>query len=126
MSKARYRVLYVDDEPSNLKLVAYALQNRDDIEFHSAEDGTSGLEQANILSPDLIFLDISLPDMSGFDVLRRIKKTDSLDGIPVIALSAHVLPADVEKAIDAGFDRYIGKPLDVRMFLELVEEYLPA
>jgi CheY-like chemotaxis protein len=126
MADKPYRLLYVDDEPSNLKLVSYALQSRDDIEFHSADTGAKGLQQAAALSPQLIFLDISLPDMSGYDVLQQLKATDGLNSIPVIALSAHVLPNDIEKGLAAGFDRYIGKPLDVHMLLELVQEYLPA
>jgi CheY-like chemotaxis protein len=126
MADKPYRLLYVDDEPSNLKLVSYALQGREDIAFHSADTGAGGLQQAAALSPHLIFLDISLPDMSGYDVLRQLRETEGLNHIPVIALSAHVLPDDVEKGMAAGFNHYIGKPLDVHMLLELVEEYLPA
>lgn len=121
----RYTVLYVDDDPSNLKLVEYTLRQRRDIDFHKAINGATGIEHAVSINPDLILLDICLPDMDGFEVLQKIRQQEQMQDIPVLALSAHCMPNDIERGRQAGFSEYLSKPFNLNEFLDCLNQYLP-
>ncbi len=122
----RYTVLYVDDDPSNLKLVKHTLRQRDDIDFYEAMDGSAGIEHAVSIHPDLVLLDISLPDMDGFEVLHKLRQQEQMRDIPVLALSAHCMPHDVERGREAGFAEYLSKPFNLKEFLGCLNQYLPV
>ena len=112
----RATVLYVEDNPVNSLIVAELLQRRPDLHLHVAADGASGVQRAIELQPDLVLLDMHLPDMDGHEVLRRLRVHTALAHVPVIALSANAMPEDIERALRAGMADYWTKPLDFTVF----------
>ncbi len=105
-------ILYIEDNPENRLLVRRVLE----IEGYSvieAETGKAGLDRAAALSPDLILMDINLPEIDGYDLTRRLKQMRHLADVPVIAMTANVMKGDREKTLAAGCDGYIQKPIDV-------------
>lgn len=119
-----YTVLYIEDNPANLRLVTQLLGRRSDIKMLSAEEPLLGLEMANEHKPDLILLDINLPGINGYEVLNHLRQRDSSREKPIIAISANAMPKDVKKGLEAGFDGYITKPIDVKALLQTVDSYL--
>jgi CheY-like chemotaxis protein len=117
-------LLYIEDNPVNLLLVAKLLEAQPLLHMLSANTGRSGIEMAHAYQPDLIVLDIGLPDMSGLDVLHELREDARTRGIPVLALSAHAAHADIEQALAAGAQRYVTKPIRVKEFLEAVYQCL--
>ena len=119
-----YTVLCVEDNPANLRLIEQILSSQDNVNMISAHEGYLGLELAFTKSPDLILLDINLPGMSGFEVLKELKNNNTTKNIPVIAISANALLKDIQKGMDAGFDDYLTKPIDVASFLVAIKRVL--
>ena len=117
-------VLYIEDNVVNVELVGELLGGRGDVAMLNAMDGELGIELARQHHPDLIFLDLNLPDMDGETVLRRLKGDPTTSAIPVVMLSSEAAPSNVERVIDAGALAYLTKPLDLDRFLELVERTL--
>ena len=111
-------VLYVEDNPDNLNLVEQILARHPDLHLLTALTGSSGLELAHQARPDVILLDINLPGMDGFEVLAYLRADGATAGIPVIAVSANAMPDDIKKGLQAGFFRYITKPIRVDDFME--------
>jgi len=105
-------ILYIEDNPDNSLLVQRALKARG-YEVLWAANGASGLEQAEAHPPDLILLDINLPDIDGYEVARRLRAHDGLRAVPIMAITANALKGDAEKALAAGCDAYIAKPLQL-------------
>jgi len=89
-----------------------------------AVDAESGLTLARTGSPDLILMDIQLPDIDGIEALRRIREASPLDGVPVIAVSASVMPDDQQKIVRSGFDAFVTKPINLKSFLDTVQRFL--
>jgi two-component system, cell cycle response regulator DivK len=105
-------ILYVEDNFQNFRLVMRMVSlDHPDYKIIHAEDGESGLRLATESRPDLIFMDINLPDMDGTEVTRRIKAHEDLNKIPVIALTANAMVGDRERYLEAGCDGYLRKPL---------------
>ncbi len=107
-----WTVLIVDDEPDNIEVLSETL------EFHGitvrfAANGQLGLEQLKGFRPTLILLDLSMPVMDGWQTLRHIKVDTTLIGVPVVAISAHAIHGDKERALAVGFDGYLTKPINV-------------
>jgi len=119
-------ILYIEDNLSNLTLVERVLAHRPAVEIISALQGQLGLELAQEHLPDLILLDLNLPDVRGQEVLRRLKESHQTSEIPVVVITADVARSQVESLIAAGAHDYITKPLDVHRFLEMVDETLDA
>ncbi len=117
----RHTLLYVEDNPANLVLVEDLIARRPDIHLLSARDGIRGIELARTALPDLILMDINLPDIGGLQVLRILAKDRATCQIPVIALSANAVPNDIEKGLEAGFFRYLTKPIKVVEFMETLD-----
>jgi CheY-like chemotaxis protein len=117
-------VLYVEDNPANLKLVELILARRPDIRLLTAADGNSGIELARVAPVDVILLDINLPGMSGFEVLKFLRSLPATAAIPVLAISANAMPSDIENGLKAGFCRYLTKPIKVNEFLEVLDQTL--
>jgi PAS domain S-box-containing protein len=117
----RRQVLYVEDNPVNALIVGELLARRSDLSLHVATDGASGVAQAAALRPDLILLDMQLPDFDGFEVLRRLKAQPDTAGIPCIAVSANAMPQDIERALQAGMSDYWTKPLDLKAFMAALD-----
>ncbi len=116
------KVLYVEDNDINRALFENFMEMLDDVEYLEAEDGTTGLAIARERRPDVIFLDIDLPDMSGYDVLAEIRADPDLRHTPVLALTANAMSGDAERGLDAGFDRYLPKPFKLEEILAAVTE----
>jgi two-component system cell cycle response regulator len=119
------RVLVIEDNEANLELMVYLLQA---FGHHAiaAENGEKGLELARRESPDVILCDIQLPDIDGFEVVRQLMKIPSLRGIPRVAVTAMAMVGDRDKLLAAGFDGYIGKPIQPETLVQEVEAFLPA
>ena len=117
-------ILCIEDNPDNLLLVQRALVARG-YNFAGAASGVSGLEQADAGAPDLILVDINLPDIDGYEVTRRLRAHDRLGDVPIIAITANALKGDAEKALAAGCDAYMAKPIDIRELWTRVGALLP-
>jgi len=115
--RSGFSVLYVEDNPANLALVRAILSTLADVKLIEAHDGASGLALAHQHRPDVIILDINLPDTSGYAVFEQLKRSSEFAATPVLALSAGALTHDIERALQAGFFRYLTKPIDVRELL---------
>jgi CheY-like chemotaxis protein len=114
-------VLYVEDNPANLKLVEQLIGRRPDLRLLSARDGNLGVQLARAHRPDVILMDINLPGISGVEALRILREDPATAHIPVVALSANAMPRDIEKGLLAGFFRYLTKPIRVNEFMETLD-----
>ena len=116
-----HKLLYVEDNPANLMLVEDIIERRPDFELFSAQDGISGIELARSKQPNIILMDINLPGISGIDALKILQKDSLTSHIPIIALSANAIPADIQKGLDAGFFRYLTKPIKINELLATID-----
>jgi len=114
-------VLCIEENPANLLLISKLLARRPDIRLLTAMDATQGLAIANVALPDVILMDIKLPGMSGITALGLLAGNPLTAHIPVVAISANAMPNDIEKGMDAGFFRYLTKPIDVSQFMETLD-----
>ena len=114
-------VLYVEDNPANLALVDELIARRGDLKLLSAVDAHLGIALARACQPDLILMDINLPGLSGHGALKVLKKDPTTAYIPVIALSANAVPRDIERGIEAGFFRYLTKPIQIVEFMDALD-----
>ena len=119
-----HTVLYVEDNLSNLELVQRILARRRGIKLLVAMQGRAGLDLANAHCPDLILLDLHLPDIPGDEVLRRLQEGPCTRQIPVVMVSADATPGQIERLLAAGARDYLTKPLDVKKSLALLDETL--
>ena len=119
-------VLYIEDNPDNMMLVQRALEARG-YRLLKAVNGLSGVALAEREELELILLDINLPDIDGYEVARRIRKSSktTLLHIPIIAITANALNGDAEKALEAGCDVYMSKPINIRELWARVEAFVP-
>ncbi|MDQ1813533.1 ATP-binding protein [Massilia sp. CCM 9210] len=118
-------VLYIEDQSSNLALVEILLARRANITLLSASTGSEGLALAQRHAPDLVLLDLHLPDVSGLEVLAQLRATAGLSQTPVLMVSADALPATIAGALAAGAAGYLTKPLDVSLFFATLDRLLP-
>jgi CheY-like chemotaxis protein len=114
-------LLYVEDNPANLALVEQLIARRGDVKLLTAIDAHLGIELACAYLPDVILMDINLPGMSGYGALKRLHHDPLTAHIPVLALSANAVPRDVEKGLEAGFFRYLTKPIRVHEFMDALD-----
>ncbi|HKB55134.1 MAG TPA: ATP-binding protein [Ramlibacter sp.] len=114
-------VLYVEDNPANLELVAQLIARRQDLRLVSATDGQLGLEYARACRPDVILMDINLRGLSGTAVMKLLRADPATAHIPIIALSANAVPRDIQKGLEGGFFNYITKPIVVSQFTEALD-----
>jgi signal transduction histidine kinase/ActR/RegA family two-component response regulator len=119
-------VLYIEDNPANILLMRHVIKEVDGVDLVVATHPSEGIELARRMQPALILLDINLPEMDGFEVLRILKSDDETAHIPVFALTANAMPREVERGKAAGFDRYFTKPLKIAYLVEAIEIALSA
>ncbi|MDA1308995.1 MAG: response regulator [Proteobacteria bacterium] len=117
-------VLYIDDDRANVLLMKAVVAREKNITFYSAPTGELGLAMAQSLLPDLILLDINLPELDGYQVRQRLQDMPQTRAIHVVALSANAYPKDIQKALDSGFDQYLIKPIDIKETQSVFEKYL--
>jgi two-component system cell cycle response regulator DivK len=116
-------VLIVEDNELNMKLF-HDLLEAQGYEVHQTRDGSQALDLARERQPDLILMDIQLPEVSGLDVIKWLKADEDLKHIPVIAVTAFAMKGDEEKIREGGCEAYIAKPISVSHFLETVQQFL--
>ena len=119
-----YDILYVEDNPSNIRLMEYVLNEFSFIKLRVALTAESGFEMIEDKQPDLMIFDINLPGMNGFDLLEKTRKVKKYECIPVFAMSANAMSKDIEFALTQGFTQYMTKPIDVPLFLRNLFGYL--
>lgn len=117
------RVLYIEDDPNNRMLVRRILMV-EGYEVDEAENAMDGINMAIDSPPDLILMDISMPDMDGLTATAEIRNIPEISHLPIVALTANVMQGDREMTLEAGCDGYIGKPIDVDTFADEVAQYL--
>jgi CheY-like chemotaxis protein len=110
-------LLYVEDNPANLNLIEQLIARRPDMRLLSARDGAQGIHLARTKQPEVILMDINLPGISGIEALRILREDPTTAHIPVVALSANAMPRDIERGLQAGFFRYLTKPIKVNEFM---------
>ncbi|MFN2151163.1 MAG: response regulator [Anaerolineales bacterium] len=120
-------ILYIEDNPDNMMLVQRALEARG-YTLLKAFNGLDGIDTAENKDIDLILLDINLPDIDGYEVAQRLRKSNNskLAYLPIIAITANALKGDAQKALDAGCDVYMSKPIDIRELWARVEAFVPS
>lgn len=118
------RVLVIEDNEQNLYLVTFILE-RHGYEVSAARDGGEGIDAAAVLKPDIILLDIQLPVMDGYAVARKLRTNAALDLVPIIAVTSYAMAGDRDKALEAGCNGYIEKPINPEIFMQQIERYLP-
>ena len=124
-ARQRRKVLVVEDNELNMKLFTDLLLAQD-YEVIGTADGLAALDLARELQPDLVLMDIQLPEVSGIDIIKWLKEDDTLKAIPVIAVTAFAMKGDEEKIRQSGCEAYVSKPIAVSDFLELVASFLDA
>lgn len=115
----------IEDNEQNYYLVKVLLNSRG-YEVLWARDGQEGIDKADQSRPDLILLDIQLPIMDGYEVARRLRSNPELTQIPVLAVTSYAMTGDREKALNAGCNGYIEKPIDPDTFLAQIDQYFPG
>jgi PAS domain S-box-containing protein len=113
-------LLYVEDNPANLKLVEQLIARRPNLRLLTAVNGRLGIVAARSSQPEVVLMDINLPDINGFEALRILREDPATAHIPIVALSANAMPRDIEKGIAAGFFRYLTKPIKIMEFMDML------
>lgn len=116
------KILIVDDNKLNIKLCSAVLKNH--FQIFTADSAEAGLEISRLIRPDLILMDIQLPGMDGLTATRAIRSEESLKATPVIAVTSFAMVGDREKALDAGCDDYLSKPIDIQMLKATVARFV--
>jgi len=117
-------LLYVEDNPANMALVEELVARRPDLRLLTAADGDVGIELARAYLPEVILMDINLPGISGTEALQVLRNDPATAHIPVVALSANAVPGEIKKGLDAGFFRYLTKPIMVGEFMDTLDAAL--
>ena len=119
----RNTILYIEDNPDNRMLVRRVLE-AEGYRVVEAEDGLEGIKLLRSLTPDLVLMDINLPEIDGYEVTKRLKQAPSMTRVPVIAMTANVMKGDREKTMAAGCDGYIPKPIDIDILPDQIARFL--
>ena len=119
------RILIVEDNGDMRDFLRRVLERHGYAHLEAA-DGLEGMEIAQRDHPDLILMDMSLPELDGFEATRRLKADPNVQHIPIVAVTAHARPADEKRALEAGCDAYLSKPYSLREFLDAVQRFLPS
>jgi two-component system, cell cycle response regulator DivK len=118
-------ILIVEDNEKNMKLVRDILRHHGHATIE-ASTGNDGVRLARERAPDLVLMDIQLPDIDGIEALRQLRTERALDAVPVVAVTASVMPDDQQKIAASGFDAFITKPINLKQFLATVQQLLAS
>ncbi len=119
------KILYVEDNEDNIFMLTNRLQ-RKGFDVIVARDGAQGVEMTRREGPALVLMDLGLPVLDGWEAIRQLKTAPETSAIPIVALSAHAMAADRERAFDAGFDDFDTKPVEMSRLLQKIEKLLPG
>jgi two-component system cell cycle response regulator DivK len=119
----RGTILYVEDNPDNRMLIRRVL-GADGYTVHVAESATNAMETLKTLRPDLILMDINMPEMDGYTLTANIRSLPNMGTVPIVAVTANVLKGDRERSLEAGCDGYIQKPIDIDTISSQVERFM--
>ena len=119
--KGLHTLLYVEDNPANLSLVEHIIARHPEIRLLTAVNGNKGIEIARASCPDVILMDINLPDINGYKALEILRSDPATAHIPVIALSGNVMQLNIESGLEAGFFRYLTKPIKINELMETLD-----
>ena len=122
----RFTILYIEDNPANLKLIEDILTDYPEVRLLSATYAQMGIDIALSHKPDLILMDINLPDIDGIEALKRLRNFEETHETPVIAMSANAMKKDIDRAMAEGFKTYITKPIDIKNFRRTIEKELKS
>ncbi|MGB1287688.1 MAG: response regulator [Aggregatilineales bacterium] len=117
------RILYIEDNPLNMRLVSKILRNMG-YEMLEAMDGLTGLKMVETEKPDIVLVDVNLPDIDGLEVAARVKEHSELQHIPMIAITANAMYGDRERCLEAGCDDYVAKPVSRMELKNVIERFL--
>ena len=117
-------LLYVEDNPANLKLIEQLIARRPDLRLLTAQNGQDGINLARTTLPDVILMDINLPGINGVEAMKILRLDPLTAHIPIVALSANAIPRDIERGLEAGFFRYLTKPIKVDEFMHTLDEVI--
>lgn len=117
------RILVIEDDNDSLDLLVIILEGRD-YQVITSQTGQDGYNKTLETIPDLIILDIRLPDISGLDIAKKLKNNDKTKHIPLISITAHAMDSDRETLLNAGFDGYLSKPIFIKEFVKYIEEFI--
>lgn len=117
------RVLVIEDNEQNVYMISYLLEHAG-LEVIQARDGRAGVHLARESNPDLIVLDIQLPELDGYEVARRLRAESSLDDVPIVAVTSFAMCGDQERILAAGCNGYLEKPIDPDTFVESITHHL--
>jgi DNA-binding response OmpR family regulator len=120
-TKEKLKVLVVDDEPSILMPLEF-LMRKSGYQVYIARNGTEAMENVDKERPNVVLLDIMMPDVDGYEVCRHIRQSEAMNGAKVIFMSAKTKDADIKKGYDVGADLYIPKPFSTRFLMEKIKE----
>ncbi|MEX1196249.1 MAG: response regulator [Pseudohongiellaceae bacterium] len=119
------KILLIEDNEQNRYLLSFLLEQAGH-QVVAAVDGPAGIARARTLQPDIILLDIQLPTMHGYDVATALRSINALAGTPIVAVTSYAMPGDREKALSAGCDGYMEKPIDPENFVHQIEQFSHA
>ena len=119
------KILYIEDNEQNLYLVTFILEKHG-YEVHAARDGQEGIASAARVLPDLILLDIQLPQMDGYAVARQLRINPDLATVPIVAVTSYAMAGDRDKALAAGCNGYIEKPINPDTFMAQIEMHMSS
>ena len=116
------KILLIEDNEQNIYLMKFLLEKKG---FHVdvSKDGNDGIKNALLIKPDMILLDIQLPDIDGYSIAGELKKHNELNGVPIVAVTSYALAGDREKAIEAGCTGYLEKPINPDTFINDIKKY---
>jgi CheY-like chemotaxis protein len=117
-------VVHIEPDHANALVLRYLLDERTDYTLHHAIDGNSGLQLCGELTPDLVLTELHLPDMSAYQILRVLRNDAAMERMPCVVLSGDAVPGSIKRALDAGFDDYWTKPIDVWLLLHRINRIL--
>ena len=123
MEMERKKILIVDDNEKNRYLISFILK-KNGFEVVTATDGFEGVETARKQRVDLVIMDIKMPKMDGYEATREIRKLEDYQSVPIIALTSYAMAEDKKKALEAGCDGYIAKPINPETFMDEIRKYL--
>lgn len=123
MKKNTIKILVVEDNPESMYLVTFLLENAG-YAVIPASNGISAVQLCQQMLPDLVLMDIKLPDIDGYEATRRIKKIPAISHMPIIAFTAFAMETDIEKALETGCIGHMEKPIDIQTFVKQIETYL--